>query len=29
MPVPFAPELELSYRPTREKLIEQIAAWIG
>jgi 2-oxoisovalerate dehydrogenase E1 component len=29
MPVPFAPELELAYRPTREKLIEQIAAWIG
>ncbi len=29
MPVPFAPELELVYRPTREKLIEQIAAWIG
>ncbi len=29
MPVPFAPELELAYRPTREKLIDQIAAWIG
>jgi 2-oxoisovalerate dehydrogenase E1 component len=29
MPVPFAPELEMAYRPTREKLIEQIAAWIG
>jgi 2-oxoisovalerate dehydrogenase E1 component len=29
MPVPFAPELEAVYRPTKEKLIEQIANWIG
>jgi 2-oxoisovalerate dehydrogenase E1 component len=29
MPVPFAPELEAAYRPTKEKLIEQIANWIG
>ena len=25
----FAPELENVYRPTRDKAIEQIAAWIG
>ncbi len=29
LPVPFAPELENAYRPTKEKLIEQIAVWIG
>ena len=29
MPVPFAPELEIAYRPTRDTLIEKIAAWIG
>jgi 2-oxoisovalerate dehydrogenase E1 component len=29
LPVPFAPELEQAYRPTREKAIEQIAAWMG
>ncbi len=29
IPVPFAPELEAAYRPTKEKLIEQIANWIG
>jgi len=29
IPVPFAPELENVYRPTRDKAIEQIAAWIG
>ncbi|MSU69945.1 MAG: transketolase [Opitutaceae bacterium] len=28
-PVPFAPELEHAFRPTKEKLIEQLAAWIG
>ena len=29
LPVPFAPELEDAFRPTRAKLIEQIAAWLG
>jgi len=29
LPVPFAPELEQAYRPTREKAIEQIAVWMG
>ena len=29
LPVPFAPELEQAYRPTREKTIEQIAAWMS
>ncbi len=29
LPVPFAPELEQAYRPTFDKAIEQIAAWIG
>ena len=29
LPVPFAPELELAFRPTKEKIIEQIAAWMG
>ncbi len=29
MPVPFAPELEMVYRPTRDTLIEKIVAWIG
>jgi 2-oxoisovalerate dehydrogenase E1 component len=29
LPVPFAPELEQAFRPTRAKLIESIAAWIG
>ncbi len=29
MPVPFAPELEMTYRPTRDSLIEKIAVWIG
>jgi 2-oxoisovalerate dehydrogenase E1 component len=29
LPVPFAPELETAHRPTTEKIIEQIAAWIG
>src|SRR4029078_4598676 len=29
MPVPFAPELEHEFRPTREKIIDRIAAWIG
>ncbi len=29
IPVPFAPELEHAFRPTKEKIIEQIANWIG
>ena len=29
MPVPFAPELEAVYRPTRDKIIDAIAAWMG
>ena len=29
LPVPFAPELEQGFRPTKEKLIEQLTAWIG
>ncbi|MBL9210867.1 MAG: transketolase [Opitutaceae bacterium] len=29
LPVPFAPELEQAFRPTKEKIIERIAAWIG
>lgn len=29
MPVPFAPELENAYRPTRDSVINRIAAWIG
>ncbi|MBS0663673.1 MAG: transketolase [Verrucomicrobia bacterium] len=29
LPVPFAPELEDAYRPTRDQLIEQLAGWLG
>ncbi len=29
LPVPFAPELEQAFRPTKEKIIDRIAAWIG
>ncbi len=29
LPVPFAPELEQEFRPTREKIIDAIAAWMG
>jgi 2-oxoisovalerate dehydrogenase E1 component len=29
LPVPFAPELEQAFRPTKEKLIDSISAWIG
>jgi 2-oxoisovalerate dehydrogenase E1 component len=29
MPVPFAPELEASYRPSKDKIIEAISAWMG
>lgn len=29
LPVPFAPELEAAYRPSKDKVIERITAWIG
>jgi 2-oxoisovalerate dehydrogenase E1 component len=29
LPVPFAPELEQAYRPTKDTIIEQLAAWMG
>lgn len=29
LPVPFAPELEQAFRPTRDKVIDRIAAWMG
>jgi 2-oxoisovalerate dehydrogenase E1 component len=29
LPVPFAPELEHAFRPTKEKIIDRIAAWMG
>ncbi len=29
LPVPFAPELEHAFRPTKEKIIDQIANWMG
>ena len=29
LPVPFAPELESVYRPTKEKIIERIVEWMG
>jgi hypothetical protein len=29
LPVPFAPELEQAFRPTKDKVIEQITAWMG
>ena len=29
LPVPFAPELETAFRPTKEKIIDAIAAWLG
>jgi 2-oxoisovalerate dehydrogenase E1 component len=29
LPVPFAPELEAAYRPTKEKVIAAIANWLG
>jgi 2-oxoisovalerate dehydrogenase E1 component len=29
MPVPFAPELENAYRPTRDSVINRISDWIG
>ena len=28
MPVPFAPELEAVYRPSKDKIVEAIAAWL-
>lgn len=29
LPVPFAPELEHVYRPTRDSIVEKIAVWMG
>ena len=29
LPVPFAPELEHAFRPTKETIIDRIAAWLG
>ena len=29
LPVPFAPELESAFRPSRDKIIEQISNWMG
>ena len=29
LPVPFAPELEAAFRPTKEKVIEAIVRWMG
>ncbi|HEY1792623.1 MAG TPA: thiamine pyrophosphate-dependent enzyme [Opitutaceae bacterium] len=29
LPVPFAPELEAAFRPTRDRLIQAIAAWMS
>jgi 2-oxoisovalerate dehydrogenase E1 component len=29
LPVPFAPELEHAFRPTKEKIIDALAAWMG
>jgi len=29
LPVPFAPELEQAFRPTKESIIERITAWLG
>ena len=29
IPVPFAPELETVYRPSKDKIVEAIAAWMG
>lgn len=29
LPVPFAPELEFAYRPTRDSLVARIAEWMG
>ncbi len=29
LPVPFAPELESEFRPSKEKIIDRITAWMG
>jgi 2-oxoisovalerate dehydrogenase E1 component len=29
LPVPFAPELEQAFRPTKDKIIDRVAAWMG
>ena len=29
LPVPFAPELEIVYRPSKDKIVDAITAWMG
>ena len=29
LPVPFAPELEHAFRPTKDKIIDRITEWMG
>jgi 2-oxoisovalerate dehydrogenase E1 component len=29
LPVPFAPELEAAFRPTKDKIVDAIVAWMG
>ena len=29
LPVPFAPELEHAFRPTKESIVDAISAWMG
>ena len=29
LPVPFAPELEHEFRPTKDRIVDRIAAWMG
>jgi 2-oxoisovalerate dehydrogenase E1 component len=29
LPVPFAPELEAVFRPTRDRIIQLIAGWMS
>ena len=29
LPVPFAPELEHAFRPTRDSIVERVSAWMG
>jgi 2-oxoisovalerate dehydrogenase E1 component len=28
LPVPFAPELEAAYRPTKDRVVQLITAWM-
>jgi 2-oxoisovalerate dehydrogenase E1 component len=29
LPVPFAPELEHEFRPNKDRIVDQIVAWMG